>query len=80
MNAESFADALISAQIDSVVYLPDSWLAGTIKIISAREDLLSIPVSREEEGIALGCGLVLGGRRPVVLMQNAGLLSFRERA
>jgi sulfopyruvate decarboxylase TPP-binding subunit len=58
-----------------VVYLPDSWLAEAIELISARENMLSIPVSREEEGIALGCGLALGGRRPVVLMQNAGLLS-----
>ncbi|OAG71904.1 hypothetical protein A0J51_02912 [Gluconobacter japonicus] len=45
------------------------------KVFDERACETLILASREEEAIATGCGLALGGVLPIVLMQSSGLLN-----
>lgn len=38
-----------------------------------RHDVPTIHASREEEAVAIGCGLLLAGKQPLVALQNSGL-------
>jgi sulfopyruvate decarboxylase subunit alpha len=44
-----------------------------IALISNDNDILHIPATREEEAIGIAAGAYLGGKLPVVYMQNSGL-------
>ncbi|MFX0058820.1 MAG: sulfopyruvate decarboxylase subunit alpha [Candidatus Heimdallarchaeota archaeon] len=59
--------------IDLVLSVPCILLKGLIKIINQRNEILHIPVCREEEGVGIAAGAHLGGKIPLVLMQNSGL-------
>ncbi|MCC2334736.1 hypothetical protein [Cellulomonas wangsupingiae] len=54
------------------VLVPCSLLAA-LDVLKAPVD--TVHAAREEEAIAIGCGLVLGGGAPLVAMQNSGLAS-----
>ncbi|QZN86660.1 hypothetical protein [Cellulomonas sp. C5510] len=54
------------------VLVPCSLLAALDVLSSSVE---TVHAAREEEAIAIGCGLVLGGGTPLVAMQNSGLAS-----
>jgi sulfopyruvate decarboxylase subunit alpha len=41
--------------------------------INKDEQIVHVPVTREEEGVGLCAGAWMGGRRPALLMQNSGL-------
>jgi sulfopyruvate decarboxylase TPP-binding subunit len=73
LDGPSVAAALVTCGVTHVVWLPDSeigsWEAGLL----ARPELRLIRVCREGEGFALAGGLVLGGKRPVVMIQCTGL-------
>jgi sulfopyruvate decarboxylase subunit alpha len=59
--------------IDLILYVPCILLKGLIKMIEAKREILHIPVSREEEGVGIAAGAYLGGKTPLILMQNSGL-------
>lgn len=65
------ASALAAAGATDVVWIPDSelglWEAGLMK------HLRLLRVCREGEAMALAAGLLLGGRKPIVLIQCTGL-------
>src|SRR5262245_17648960 len=65
--------ALKSAGVTDVVWIPDSHLGVWENALRADESLRLIRVCREGEAIAVAAGLLLGGRRPVVLIQCTGL-------
>src|SRR5215470_5023885 len=56
-----------------VVYVPDSGHADLIRSAHADSDMQSVPLTTEEEGIAVLAGAWLGGRRGVLLMQSSGV-------
>ncbi|SRR6266542_2187775 len=59
-----------------VLWLPSSTLKGVIDHVEqrAREGAYaSIPLTREEEGIGIAGGLVLGGAKPILVVQDNGL-------
>ena len=60
--------------ITHVVWLPDSETNFLHHQLKEDPDIDLIPVSREAETIAIAAGLWVGGKRPVVLMQNSGFL------
>jgi sulfopyruvate decarboxylase TPP-binding subunit len=51
--------------------VPDSTLSGVIAALIERR--LYVPAVREDEAVAMAAGAFMGGRAPVVLMQNSGL-------
>ena len=66
-------DALQQANIRQVSYVPDAGHARLIRMCSADENMKSIVLTTEEEGIALCTGAWLGGERSALLMQSSGV-------
>ncbi len=59
--------------IDFIVSVPCVNLSKLLNKINEDEDIIHVPVTREEEGIGICAGAYLGGKRPAILMQNSGL-------
>lgn len=74
MTAHRLVEALADADVVFAASLPDSWLTGVLEALDASEAIRHIPVAREDEAVGLVAGMTLGGRRGVVVCQNAGLL------
>ena len=71
--AEQVADILIGLGITHVVWLPDSAIGLWECALDRPGTLELIRVCREGEAWAIAAGLYLGGRRPLVMIQNTGL-------
>jgi sulfopyruvate decarboxylase alpha subunit len=69
---EIFA-ALTEANIRQVSYVPDAGHATLIRLLAQRDEIKSIPLTTEEEGVALAAGAWLGGERSALLMQSSGV-------
>jgi sulfopyruvate decarboxylase TPP-binding subunit len=65
--------ALKGCGVTHAVWIPDSELGRWEPALSGDPELRLIRVCREGEAIAVAAGLLLGGRRPVVLLQCTGL-------
>jgi len=57
------------------ISVPDSWLGEVLIQIDKTSSMKLIRATHEEEALAIACGARLGGARPVLIVQNAGLLS-----
>lgn len=53
--------------------VPCSYIGSIIKILSQCNDYQYIPATREDEALGIAVGAYMGGKKPVVLMQNSGL-------
>jgi sulfopyruvate decarboxylase subunit alpha len=73
-NADRIVKALVSAGVEIAASLPDSWLAPLIARIETEGAIRHVRVGREDDGVALCAGASLGGKRAVLVCQNAGLL------
>ncbi|MDF2231469.1 thiamine pyrophosphate-binding protein [Albimonas sp. CAU 1670] len=77
---------LKEAGVRHASYVPDAGHAELIRRFHADDDVQTVMLSTEEEGVALACGAWLGGLRSVVLMQSSGvgncinMLSLPEQA
>jgi hypothetical protein len=69
--AGTILDALAIAGIDWLLVVPASGLNDVYRHYSERGRCLF--ATREEEAVAAAAGLALGGRRPLVLMQQSGV-------
>ena len=65
--------ALKECGVTHAVWVPDSELGTWEPALRDDPDLRLIRVCREGEAIAVAAGLLLGGQRPVVLIQCTGL-------
>ena len=59
--------------IKQVAYVPDAGLSGLIEASLTDNDIQTIPLTTEEEGIAVSAGAWLGGQKCAVLMQSSGV-------
>lgn len=66
-------DTLVANEIRQVAYVPDAGLAALIELAAATKGVTTVPLSSEEEGVALLAGAWLGGERGVLLMQSSGV-------
>ena len=66
-------DALVSQRVRQVAYVPDAGHSELIRLCQATEQLATISLTTEEEGIAMLAGAWLGGERGVLLMQSSGV-------
>jgi sulfopyruvate decarboxylase subunit alpha len=73
--ATNFIEALKRARIDFVATLPDLKLVEVIRAVDKDPDLKHVPLCREEEGVGICAGAYLTGKKPALMMQNAGLLN-----
>ena len=59
--------------VRQVAYVPDFGHARLIDLVRADRQMRAIPLTTEEEGVALAVGAWLGGERSVLLMQSSGV-------
>ena len=59
--------------ITHVVWLPDSETNYLYERMVADDSLELVPVCREGESMAVAAGIWVGGKKPVVLIQNTGM-------
>ncbi|MBI4195240.1 MAG: phosphonopyruvate decarboxylase [Betaproteobacteria bacterium] len=69
---EQIHEVLQESGVRQVAYVPDSGHARLIELIRADRHMRAIPLTTEEEGVALAVGAWLGGERSVLLMQSSG--------
>ncbi|MDQ0340819.1 sulfopyruvate decarboxylase alpha subunit [Caldalkalibacillus uzonensis] len=55
------------------ISIPCSTVGPVIKHFETADHIKSFPVSREEDGIGIAAGISLGGKKPVVLIQDTGI-------
>jgi sulfopyruvate decarboxylase alpha subunit len=74
---ESWPDALYdllrSAGVTQFAYVPDAGHKVLIDRSLADPDVHSVPLTTEEEGVAMVAGADLGGAKSVLLMQSSGV-------
>ena len=73
--ARAAVEQLVAAGVTHVVWLPDSESGFMYEALTQAEAdgrLKLIPVCREGETIPLAFGLLLGGKKPAILIQNTG--------
>jgi sulfopyruvate decarboxylase subunit alpha len=71
--ARRFHQAIQAAGVTDVVAVPDTHQRSLIAEIERAGEPRFIQTSTEDEAIALAAGLVVGGRRPLIQIQHAGL-------
>jgi sulfopyruvate decarboxylase subunit alpha len=80
-QAKLLLQELKKHHVTHVIGLPDNSSAGLFELLEGDPDIRLIRITREGEAFALAAGLWMGGKTPVVLIQNTGLLesgdSFR---
>lgn len=59
--------------VTQVSYVPDAGLSALITCCRMDPAVTLVPLSTEEEGVALAAGAWLGGQRSAVLMQSSGV-------
>jgi sulfopyruvate decarboxylase alpha subunit len=65
--------ALKSQRVRQVSYVPDAGHKRLIELCHADKGMTAVPLTTEEEGIALAAGAWLGGERAALLMQSSGV-------
>jgi sulfopyruvate decarboxylase subunit alpha len=73
-QAAPVIEALERLGVTHVVGLPDNGHAALYMLLETHPSIEMIPVTREGEAWAIAAGLWVGGKRPVMAIQNCGLL------
>lgn len=60
--------------VTDIVWLPDSETNWLFLLMQAEPSLRLIGVSREGHACSIASGLALGGRKPMILIQNTGMM------
>ena len=73
MDNKEFCWLLKDNGFDFFCGVPCSVLGRIIKYLSENKDFQYVPATREDEALGIAVGACMGGKKPVVLMQNSGL-------
>lgn len=73
MNSREFCELLKNSGFDFFSGVPCSLLGPIIEHLSHGKDFQYVPATREDEALGIAVGAYIGGKKPVVLMQNSGL-------
>jgi sulfopyruvate decarboxylase TPP-binding subunit len=71
LQAATVLGELERCEVTHVVWLPDSE-TGFMYEAMIQSRLTLVPVCREGESMPIAAGLIMGGKRPVVLIQSTG--------
>ena len=74
LSPETILDELKKNGVTHVVWLPDSETNWLYQLMKADASLTLIAVAREGPAFSVAAGLSVGGKTPVILIQNTGLL------
>ena len=58
---------------DYFVSVPCKLLGGLINLLEQDTSITYVPANKEEEGLGICAGAYLGGKTPVLIMQNTGI-------
>lgn len=72
--AAEIVDSLKEAGVDFVATLTEANLHDLVIALGEDSAIHHVAVTREEEGIGICAGAYLGGKRPAMVMMNAGFL------
>jgi hypothetical protein len=72
-HAPELVAALKAAGFDFFAGVPCSLLKGLVSILDADPDAHYVSATREDSALGMAAGAYLGGKTPMVLMQNSGL-------
>src|SRR5262245_30620306 len=64
---------LMNHRVRQVAYVPDAGHTQLIRLCQNYPEMISVPLTTEEEGVALLAGAWLGGDRGALLMQSSGV-------
>ena len=65
--------ALLDLGVRQVAYVPDAGHSQLLDLCTGEASMTMVPLTTEEEGMALLAGAWLGGQRGVLLMQSSGV-------
>ena len=65
--------ALVGLNIRQVAFVPDAGHTRLIEMCRDDNSIVTVPLTTEEEGVALLAGAWLGGQRGALLMQSSGV-------
>lgn len=74
LSPEVVLEAMKKHGVTHVVWLPDSETNWLYLLMQAEPSLHLIAVSREGQAFSVAAGLSVGGKTPVILIQNTGLM------
>ena len=72
LTAKRVLDEIKKCGATHIVWLPDSEANFMYEAMMSQGEITLVPICREGEAIAIATGLMLGGKKPVVLHQNTG--------
>lgn len=74
LSPETVLEQLKKHGVTHVVWLPDSETNWLYLLMKAEPSLTLVPVPREGLACSIAAGLAAGGKVPVILVQNTGLM------
>jgi hypothetical protein len=74
LSPETVLEEMKKNGVTDVVWLPDSETNWLYLLMKADPELRLIAVSREGHAFSTAAGLAVGGKTPVILIQNTGLM------
>ena len=73
LGGDSLRDTLVDCGVTHIVWIPDGATGAWDTALSSPSALTLMRVCREGEAFAVAAGLLLGGKKPVIIMQCTGL-------
>ena len=74
LSPETVLSEMKKNGVTDVVWLPDSETNWLYVLMNEDPTLDLIPVSREGQAFSTAAGLAVGGKRPIILIQNTGMM------
>lgn len=71
--ADQLFDAIRAAGVQDVVLVPDTHQRTLLELLMDNPEIRTVHCSTEDEAVAVSAGLIIGGRRPMMNIQHAGL-------
>ncbi|MDA0733876.1 MAG: thiamine pyrophosphate-binding protein [Chloroflexi bacterium] len=74
LNPQTVLEEMKKNGVSHVVWLPDSETNWLYMLMKEEPSLDLIAVSREGQAFSTAAGLSVGGKKPIILIQNTGLM------
>ena len=74
LNPATLLEQMKKNGVTHVVWLPDSETNWLYVLMKAEPSLRLVPVGRESLAFSAAAGLSIGGKKPIILIQNTGLM------
>src|SRR5919199_6153074 len=75
VSASAIVDELRTLSISHVINVPDTHQRTLLAELSRQSEIQLVTACTEDEAIAINAGLWIGGQRPILSIQQVGLLA-----